>query len=210
MKVKKLIDLAVRSSLALILIFKLSPSYKPHKIDPEIQRIVKEIKESPKSNKTLCIQSCSFSEKESFLSKMKGDNLQSIILRVADRYNLDPALIKAVIKVESSFRPHAVSYRGAKGLMQLMPATLRAMGVDDPFDPEMNIDAGARYLKKLLILFDNNLELALAAYNAGIRKVKMYRGIPPFRSTRRYVRRVMYYYRKYREEMEDNVCLLQD
>ncbi len=210
MKVKKFIDLAVRSSLALILIFKLVPSYKPRKIDSEIQRIVKEIKESPKNNKAVCIQPELFSKEDNSISKIKEDSLHSIILRVADRYNLDPALIKAVIKVESSFKPHAVSYRGAKGLMQLMPVTLRAMGVDDPFDPELNIDAGARYLKKLLILFDNNLELALAAYNAGIKKVRMYRGVPPFRSTRRYVRRVLYYYRKYREEMGDNVCLLQD
>jgi len=93
-----------------------------------------------------------------------------------------------------------VSHKGAKGLMQLMPVTLKAMGVRDPFNPAFNIEAGVKYFKKLLIIFNNDVELALAAYNAGITRVKLYKGIPPFRKTKRYVKKVLYYYRYYKRE----------
>lgn len=124
-----------------------------------------------------------------------------IIIRVARNHNMDPALIKAVIKVESQYDPNAVSRRGAKGLMQLMPRTAKAMGIRDLFDPEHNIRGGTRYLKKLLSSFDGEVKLALAAYNAGCTKVRQYNGVPPFKTTRRYIKKVMKYYHQYKTEM---------
>ncbi len=120
-----------------------------------------------------------------------------IITKAAARYEVDPNLIKAIIMVESSYNPRAVSRVGAKGLMQLMPRTARAMGVEDCFDPEHNINGGVRYFKWLLTKFDGNIELSLAAYNAGRRKVLKYNGIPPFKATQQYVKKVDEYYTQY-------------
>ncbi|MEL6189393.1 MAG: lytic transglycosylase domain-containing protein [Myxococcota bacterium] len=108
---------------------------------------------------------------------------------------LPAALIDAVIRTESGYRPHAVSRVGAKGLMQLMPGTAREMGVGDAFDPRQNILGGARYLRRMYDRF-GSLELAIAAYNAGPAKVARYRGIPPFKETRRYVGVVMDRYQR--------------
>ncbi len=124
-----------------------------------------------------------------------------IILRAANRYQVDPAIIKAIIMAESSYNPQAVSKRGAKGLMQLMPRTAREMGIKDIFNPEHNIDAGVRYYKKLLRLVEGDVKLALAAYNAGLRKVKQYDGVPPFKATRHYIKKVFEYYQYYKEQM---------
>lgn len=121
-----------------------------------------------------------------------------IISAAGVRHRIDPALIRAIIHTESSFNPNAVSRNGAMGLMQLMPSTARAMGVEDCFDPKHNINGGARYLKRLLTLFDNNIELTLAAYNAGIGNVREYGGVPPFQETQRYVKKVGAYYRYYK------------
>jgi soluble lytic murein transglycosylase-like protein len=123
------------------------------------------------------------------------------IMQAAKAYQVDPALIRAIIMAESSNDPKAVSHRGAQGLMQLMPTTAKWLGVDDPFDPAGNIDAGVRYFKKLLNRFDGNVRLALAAYNAGSRYVLKYGGVPPFRATRVYIKRVLNYHRKYSGEM---------
>ncbi len=123
---------------------------------------------------------------------------KSIVRWASDRYGLDPHLVWAVIKVESDFNPDAVSRRGARGLMQLMPATARMHRVGNIHDPNENIRAGVRHLRKLLDRFKGNLRLGLAAYNAGANAVEKYRSVPPFSETQKYVRRVLQYYQHYR------------
>ena len=113
------------------------------------------------------------------------------------RYNIDPNLIKAIIRAESGFDRYAVSQKGAQGLMQLMPDTAREMRVSDPFDPGQNIAGGVRYLRKLLKMFNGNLVLSLAAYNAGPGKVEKAGGVPRINETRRYIQRVLNYYDRY-------------
>ncbi|HDZ90424.1 MAG: lytic transglycosylase domain-containing protein [Deltaproteobacteria bacterium] len=130
--------------------------------------------------------------------RKKSALFHPIILKAATLHEVDPALIKAVIMVESRYDPRAVSRQGAKGLMQLMPRTARALGVEDVFDPEHNVNGGVKYLRQLLDEFNHDLELALAAYNAGSSKVRRYRGVPPIKATRRYVTKVFEYYRYYK------------
>jgi hypothetical protein len=114
-----------------------------------------------------------------------------IIKEAADRYGVSEALIAAVIEAESQFNPRAVSRRGAQGLMQLMPDTAASLGVEDPFSPRENIHGGVRHLRSLMDRFDNNVPLALAAYNAGHVAVVHHRGIPPYPQTRAYVNRIL-------------------
>lgn len=121
-----------------------------------------------------------------------------MIQEAAERYGVEAALVKAIIMVESSYNPNAVSRKGAKGLMQLMPRTAEALGVEDSFNPKTNINAGVRYFKKLMNQFDGNTKLALAAYNAGMRHVRHYDGIPPFRATKYYINKVYHYYNYYK------------
>jgi hypothetical protein len=117
------------------------------------------------------------------------------IQRIAKQHGLDPRLMQAVISAESSFNPRAVSHAGAMGLMQLMPGTARRFGVSDPFDPEQNMDGGARYLRWLLDKFNNDRVLALAAYNAGENAVIKYgHRIPPYAETQTYISRVLDFY----------------
>jgi soluble lytic murein transglycosylase-like protein len=106
------------------------------------------------------------------------------------RHNVDPNLVRAVIKVESNFNPHAVSKKGAMGLMQLMPATARSLNVTNPFDPAQNVEAGVKHLKSLLDNFGGNVPLSLAAYNAGERAVLKHNAIPEFAETKSYVRQI--------------------
>jgi len=127
--------------------------------------------------------------------------LHPIILKAANRHEVDPALIKAIIMVESSYNPKAISRRGAKGLMQLMPKTAEVLGVGDSFNPEQNITAGVRHFKSLLDRFKGDVKLALAAYNAGSRKVRKYQGVPPFKATHYYIEKVLEYHQYYREKM---------
>jgi soluble lytic murein transglycosylase-like protein len=122
-----------------------------------------------------------------------------IITKSAQKHGMDPALIKAVIKAESNFNHQAVSPKGARGLMQLMPATASSLQVDDSFHPEKNIDGGVRYLRYLIRLFNGDLRLALAAYNAGEKAVMRYGGIPPYRETQDYVQRVLSYLNGYKK-----------
>ncbi|MGH7263234.1 MAG: transglycosylase SLT domain-containing protein [Candidatus Rokuibacteriota bacterium] len=112
----------------------------------------------------------------------------------ATRYGVDRRLVQAVVEVESGGDPRAVSPKGALGLMQLMPARAEALGVTDAFDPGANLDGGVRHLRDLLARYDGNLRLALAAYNAGEDAVRVHGGIPPFRETQEYVRKVLTLY----------------
>jgi soluble lytic murein transglycosylase len=121
------------------------------------------------------------------------------ILRAGRKHEVSPALIKAVIHAESAFDPDATSRVGAGGLMQLMPVTAREMGVRDRFDPAQNISGGTRYLKHLMGRF-GDLELAVAAYNAGPEAVRRHGGVPPYRETRAYVRNVLGLYKQYRRD----------
>ncbi len=140
-------------------------------------------------------------EKRVLFDRKLGSNISQyddLILKASEKHNVEPALIKAVIKAESNFNHRAVSPKGARGLMQLMPATASSLQVQDIFHPENNIDGGVRYLRYLLNYFNGNLYLALAAYNAGENAVIKYRGIPPYRETQTYIRRVLSFLDKFR------------
>ncbi len=118
------------------------------------------------------------------------DGTEKLVQEAADRHHVDPALIRAVIETESNWNPRAYSHKGAGGLMQLIPTTAQRFGANDVFNPQQNIDAGVRYLKTLLERYNGNLDLALAAYNAGEGAVDRAHGIPAFRETRSYVQKV--------------------
>jgi len=120
-------------------------------------------------------------------------DLDAIFNAAGQKFNISPDLLKAVAKVESNFRADATSRVGAMGIMQLMPGTAKYLGVDDPYDAEQNIMGGAKYLKEQLDRFDGDVELALAAYNAGWPAVVKHGGIPPFRETQAYVPKVLGY-----------------
>jgi soluble lytic murein transglycosylase-like protein len=128
----------------------------------------------------------------------QGFNPQDVdaaIVQAAARHNVDPNLVRSVIKVESNFNPNAVSRKGAMGLMQLMPSTARQLNVSNPFDPQQNVDAGVRHLKQLLENYGGDVKLSLAAYNAGAGAVARSAGVPRFAETQNYVRRItnLYY-----------------
>ena len=126
-----------------------------------------------------------------------GRKLSDTIDEIAQEHGVSPALVKAVIRVESNWNPNAISPMGAVGLMQVLPSTARRVGVRNPYDPQSNIRAGVKYLRQLLDMFENDEALALAAYNSGPAKVQKYGDIPPFKETRAFVSRVMHYYRTY-------------
>mgnify|MGYP001190305747 CR=1 FL=1 len=135
----------------------------------------------------------------SSVSYIKDSNqYDSLISELSKRYQVDFALIKAMIRAESGFNPFAVSRKGAKGLMQLMPETASRMNVSNIFNPRENVEGGVRYFKHLLSLFNNDLRLSLAAYNAGENVVAELRSIPPYRETVDYVKKVLSYYQSYR------------
>lgn len=139
-------------------------------------------------------------KKESGKSSVAGGgSFDELIEKISAKYDVDAALVKAVIKAESNFNPKAVSSAGAQGLMQLMPSTAAGLGVMDAFDPEQNVDGGVRFLCDLLKRYSGSVELALAAYNAGPGAVDRYGGIPPYQETQTYVNRVVGYMKSSRE-----------
>ncbi len=124
------------------------------------------------------------------VSRAPDPRLKRLVHEVAEKHRMDPALVKAVIEAESGWNPTAVSPRGALGLMQLVPGTAQRYGVLDAFNPQQNVDGGIRYLRTLLERYNGNLNLSLAAYNAGERAVDRARGVPNYRETRYYVQKV--------------------
>ncbi|MGH9521029.1 MAG: lytic transglycosylase domain-containing protein [Terriglobales bacterium] len=122
--------------------------------------------------------------------RVSSQEIDSAIDTAAAKHSVDANLVRAIVKQESNFNPSAVSNKGAMGLMQLMPGTARQLGVTDPFDPQQNVEAGVRHLKHLLDDFNGNVELSLAAYNAGEGAVTRNNGVPPYPETREYVKRI--------------------
>jgi soluble lytic murein transglycosylase len=127
-----------------------------------------------------------------------SEKYDDLISDASERYGVAFPLLKAIIKAESDFDPYAVSKKGATGLMQIMPENFELLGLEDPFDPWQNINAGARYFKQMYDRFKGKLALSLAAYNAGPTAVDRYKTIPPYEETEEYVRRVLKYYYNYK------------
>jgi len=127
-------------------------------------------------------------------SALDRADLKLLVQSISQEHGVDPKLVDALVRVESSYDPNAVSRRGAMGLMQLMPATAKRLAVGDPFDPEENIRGGVKEFSRLLDQYSGNLQFALAAYNAGEGAVARYRGVPPFAETRDYVSRILTLY----------------
>jgi len=165
-------------------------------IDDEIvpAAIVEEVKKAvEQEGGVFPRKSWTYSDASKPLFKSKFD---AVIVEAAKKFDVDAALVSAVIKAESDFNPRELSNKGAAGLMQLMPATAERFGVTDSFDPVANIYAGTRYLRWLLKTFDGNADLAVAAYNAGEGNVWKYNGVPPFRETITYINRIAKHIRK--------------
>jgi soluble lytic murein transglycosylase-like protein len=129
-------------------------------------------------------------------------DLNQVVNEASGRYRLDPDLVNSVIKAESAFKVHAVSPKGAQGLMQLMPGTASQLGVPNAFDPQANVEGGTKYLRELLEKYNFDIVKALAAYNAGPRKVERFGGVPPYYETRAYVRRIVLDFNKKKAEQQ--------
>jgi soluble lytic murein transglycosylase-like protein len=164
-------------------------------VDDEIvtAEVVEEVKKIVEEGGVFPQRSWRFSEQSQPLFQSKYN---PIIIEAARQFDVDAALVSAVIKAESDYNPRTLSNKGARGLMQLMPATAKRFGVTDSFDPRENISAGTRYLHWLLKKFDGNADLAVAAYNAGEGNVWKYDGVPPFRETVNYIHRIARHIRR--------------
>ena len=137
-------------------------------------------------------------EKPAVTKRYSPKKYDKIIADASRQYGVSIPLIKAIIKAESDFNPKAVSKKGAKGLMQIMPQNFKPLGIEDPFDPSQNIHAGARYFKQMFDRFNGKLALSLAAYNAGPHAVERYKTVPPYEETEEYVRRVLKFFHDYK------------
>ncbi len=142
-----------------------------------------------------------FSVRDAFreaLSQLSRDEIRTLIRQYADEYGVEPALVEAIVKAESSYNPNAVSHKGARGLMQLMPATADSLGVQNIHDPKENLRGGVRYFQQLLVRYGGEIDRAVAAYNAGPKAVEKYKGVPPYPETVDYVAKVRKYYEAFR------------
>jgi soluble lytic murein transglycosylase len=137
-------------------------------------------------------------ERKIFISKLDSNQFDPIISEASKKYGIEAPLIKAVIKAESDFDPNAISHKGARGLMQIMPMNYRLLNVENPFDPNQSIEGGARYLRDMLDRYNGSLNLSLAAYNAGPGAVDRHGGVPPYPETTEYIERVLRYYQRYK------------
>ena len=139
--------------------------------------------------------------------RQEPDQLFDLIIHEASkRHKVDSAIVRAIILAESRYNIYAISNKGARGLMQLMPVTAKALGVENSFNPVQNINAGVKYFKLLLNRFDGDVKLSLAAYNAGVGKVLRYKGVPPYKDTRKYVQKVLHYHKFYKaHDNRDNI-----
>jgi len=137
-------------------------------------------------------------ERKIFIAKLDSNQFDPIIADASKKYGLEAPLNKAVIKAESDFDPNAISNKGARGLMQIMPMNFRLLNVENPFDPHQSIDAGARYLRDMMDRYNGQVQLSLAAYNAGPGAVDRHGGVPPYQETEEYIERVMRYYQRYK------------
>jgi soluble lytic murein transglycosylase-like protein len=147
-----------------------------------------------RTGSTISSPSLASSDGPRTLQSANSDRYDNIVRDAAERHQLDPALVKAVISTESGWNPHAVSRKGAMGLMQLIPGTAQRYGVDNPYDPAQNVEGGTKYLKALLDRYDGDVNKSLAAYNAGEHAVDRSGGVPAIPETLRYVRKVNAYF----------------
>ncbi|MFM7389923.1 MAG: lytic transglycosylase domain-containing protein [Vampirovibrionales bacterium] len=162
----------------------------------------------PKNNPTAGGQGVLGSKVEAFPQGLLGSKhaqFKASIEKYATQYGLEPSLVEAVIKAESAYNPNAKSRVGALGLMQLMPSTAEGLGVEDPLNPEQNIEGGSKYLASLMKRFNGDTSLAVAAYNAGPNAVAKYHGIPPYKETQAYVKKVLQYENQFQNayQLED-------
>jgi len=200
---------SIKNILATLLIFSLLSvpeaisSQQGACLDPKHQSVLPAMMPMPSQVAGSTVQQIGLSQIGAGVSLYKGmpDRLfTDIIEKASERHQVDPALVKAIIMAESLYNHRAVSKKGARGLMQLMPHTAKSLGVRNLFDPEDNINGGVLYMKKLLKRFKGNTKLALAAYNAGSRYVRHYKGVPPFLQTRTFIKKVLKYHKLYQAD----------